>query len=253
MNELEDSGKRRLFAQKNETARMETYEEIDETTRLPLLNFCRRLDAPQIYWERVLPTLERKDAHAIAAVRDRPWPPWGLGAQKIDAVCIVHPVGADSVAVSPVYVTDEDVTNVGLIAAVYNEALQTLDTTYGEGATVSYLVIEGSILADRVLTASGFQRTDDLFLTEEARYNIYSADARQLRKHLGLVDVSIGDLLAHDVDPETLERNALFHWTIHLATRGGLLDKVRRPEMIPIDGGLFDASLPGGVPPGPPS
>lgn len=253
MQQAESTERERMFLKKNESVRIEFFEELDDTSRLPIMNFYRRLEMPYLFWERIVPTFERKDAQTVAAVRDRPWPPWGLGAQKIEALCVIQPVGADSVGISPVYVTDEDATNIGLIAAVYGEALETAATAYKQDVAVSYLVIDGSILADRILRVNGFEKTDDLFLTEEARYNIYRADARRLRKQLGLSDASTLDLLGHEIDPEILDRNALFHSTIHLATRGGLLDRVRRPEIIPIDGGLFDASLPGGVPPGPPS
>jgi hypothetical protein len=46
------------------------------------------------------------------------------------------------------------------------------------------------------------------------------------------------------VEDSLLERNALYL---------GVLDWGRYRELIPIDGGSFDAALPGGVPPSPPT
>ncbi len=243
----ENLEKSKLLFSKNDVVRIELMDQADESYQLTLMNFFRRIGAIHLYWERILPTLSRDDAHAVAAIRDRPWPPWGgVSAHKLDAMCLIHPVGGNRVAFSPVFTSDYDVTNVGLIAAVYNEALESVQERHGD-VDICYLVIEGSVLAQHVLRMNGFEKTEDLFLTEEARYDIYVANVGKLADSLGLADATTPDLLGRDLSHSILERNALFHGSIHLASRGGLLDKIKYPEIIPIDGGIFDSALPGGV------
>src|SRR5262249_22166135 len=111
-------------------------------------------------------------------------------------------------------------------------------------AEINYLVLEGAVLTDRVLTSVGFKRSKDLVQTEDARYFFYRADIRELLDNLHLSKSSIPELLSHQVAAAVIERNALYQ---------GALDWARFREMIPIDGGSFDASLPGGAPPSPPT
>jgi len=237
-----------FLTERNSSTRIDVFEELSPTARAALYQFFRRLGAPHYVDEVLLPTLELGDAQIFCAVRDRPWPPWGLGGRTISAVCESHAVAPESWAVSPVYVSDEDATNVGLIAAVYKEVLQTLAVS--KSAEVSYLAVEGSVLGDAVLRGSGFRRDDDVVLTEHARYYTYRAPARELLERLHLEEVSTPDLLASDFPRELLLRNALFHQSLLLGARGDLIEKLTPiPEILRLDRGGH-ASKPGGVPGG---
>ena len=103
-------------------------------------------------------------------------------------------MGEANYAISPVFTDPEDVTNVGLVAALYKEVLD--DLCQQSSVDVSYGVVEGSVLAARVLKVNGFEATKDVLLTDTARYQIYRADGARLRKELGLEDVSVPELLA---------------------------------------------------------
>jgi hypothetical protein len=237
--------------QLNDVVRIDRMDEMDSHLGVATMSFFRRLGVPHLYAERIAPTLESGDSQIFLAARDRPWPPWGLGARTIGALCQVHPVGKNSYAVSPVYTADEDATNIGLIAAVYKEALEDLGRT--EGTEVNYLVVEGSRFADRLLRSVGFEPSDDLQVTEQAKYRFYRASAAKLLSALGLDQVSIPELLSHQVDDALLDRASSYFSGLHLATgQGRLSDRVVH-EILWIDGGLFDAGLPGGVPPSPPT
>ncbi|MGW3448810.1 2OG-Fe(II) oxygenase [Streptomyces sp. NPDC001076] len=199
--------------------------------------------------EVVLPLFSEGDSQIFAAVRDRPWPPWGLGARNIVAVLQTHLVADGCWGLSPVYVADEDLTNVGLSAALYKEALETLavDPT----AEVHYLVAEGSRLADRTLHHVGFENSGDVFLTEAARYLTYRAPAGELLSNLGLAEVDTIDVLAGAVDDEVFERNAAFHSTVYLGSRAEwVTDRNNVASEIArlVRGGHY--SKPGGVPTG---
>ena len=237
------------YKERNETIRIDCFESLDEKLQVPLMTFFRRLSIPHVYWETIVPTLQEGNAMICAAVRDRPWPPWGLGAQKVHALLLVYPIGERTASLNNIFVADDDLTNIGLQSAVYKEALQHLIRK--KKTEVNYVVLEGSIMPDRILASNGFKKTDDLFLTEEARYNLYTASSKDVLKKLGLADVSSPDLLSHEVDDKVFQRNALFHGMTQMAGMPFWLGRIRRPGLIFNGGGLFDANPPAGVPPSP--
>ncbi len=237
--------------QLNDVVRIDRIEEADSHLGVAMMSFFRRLGIAHLYPERVAPTLEGGDSQIYLAARDRPWPPWGLGARTIGALCQVHPVGKDSYAISPVYTADEDATNVGLVAAVYKEALE--DLSRSKGTEVNYLVVQGSRFADRLLRGVGFSPSDDLQVTDQAKYRFYRMEAAKLAQVLGLDKISVPELLAHKIDDQTLDRLSGYFAGLHLATGQGRFTDRTVHEILWIDGGLFDAGLPGGVPPSPPT
>lgn len=238
-----------LFRPRNCDTRIEIFDELSDLAKAALYTFFRRAGAAHLMDEVLLPLFREGDSQIFAAVRDRPWPPWGLGARNIVAVLQTHLVADGCWGLSPVYVADEDLTNVGLAAALYKEALETL--SIDPNAEVHYLLADGSRSADRVLRSVGFERSEDVFLTEAARYFTYRVLARNLLRSLGLVDVDTVDVLAGVVDDEVYLRNATFHGTIYLASRSEwVIDRVGLASEIVrlVRGGHY--SKPGGVPTG---
>jgi Rps23 Pro-64 3,4-dihydroxylase Tpa1-like proline 4-hydroxylase len=229
---------------KNDSTRIDLFEKLDDHTTVALRAFFRRMGAPHIFEEHIIPTLNDGQSQIFAAVRDRPWPPWGLGARHISAVCQVHSVDTDTFAISPVYVTDQDLTNIALTSAVYKEVLDYLVRT--PRAEVTYLVVEGSTFADYVLVSNGFKKTNDIFLTESARYFTYRIEAEELLHQLGLDAVSTFDILARRMNDGVFERNALFQSMIYLASRSAWGSMMA--EIIPLEGGHLYMDPPGGAP-----
>jgi Rps23 Pro-64 3,4-dihydroxylase Tpa1-like proline 4-hydroxylase len=238
---------KRFYDQRNGSTRIDLFEELSDQALAAIRSFGRRLGAPHIVEEIILPILREGNSQLLAAVRDRPWPPWGLGARHISALCQTQQIADESYAVSPVYVTDDDLINVGLISAVYKEALDQL--TVSPHAEVCYLIAEGSVLADQVLRANGFRKSDDVFVTWASRYYTYHIPARELLSVLGLDKPSTADLLAHDFGEVLIEKNALFHQTIYLASRAQWASDLTISEIIGLVRGGH-ASKPGGVPAG---
>jgi|GEM_PF-2277028 Predicted proline hydroxylase len=242
------SRRRPLFhGERNAATRIDVFEEMTPTAEAALRAFFRRHGAPQYMDEVVIPTLRIGDAQIFCAVRDRPWPPWGLGARTISAYCEVHTIAPESWAISPVLVAPEDNTNVGLMCALFGELLEALAVS--ETAEVCYLVVEGSVLLDHILRSNGFRRDDDVFLTEHARYFTYRANVHALRKQLGLDRLSTPELLMHEFTDEFMARNAFFHHCIQAAERVDLNFDDVVTEIIPLPRGGH-ASKPGGVPGG---
>ncbi|TMQ04288.1 MAG: hypothetical protein E6J90_46545 [Deltaproteobacteria bacterium] len=238
---------RQFYDHRNQATRIDLFEELTDHSLAALRSFTRRLGAPHLLEEVILPKLREGDSQLLTAVQDRPWPPWGLGARFVTAVCQTHAISDASYAVSPVYVTDEDLTNVGMISAVFKEALDQL--AVNPRAEVCYLVAENSTLVNHVLTQSGFKRSDDVFVTWAGRYHTYRALAGDVLKHFGLDKHSVPDLLAHDLDTSLLEKNALFHQTLYLGSRAEWASERTISEIIGLVRGAH-ASKPGGVPSG---
>jgi len=205
------------FYQKlNEAVRIECFDSLRPANKVPLLAFFRRIGLSHVYWEVVDPGLEEGSALTCVAVRNRPWPPWGLGAQEIRA--LVHGSISDAKAgLSNVFALDEDLTNIGLTSAIYKEALEELIRR--NVTEVNYTVFEGSEFARRVLMSRGFAKTEDIFLTESARYDVYEADITELLERLGLADTSVSELLGYKTNEVIFEKNALFHTMMDLSTR----------------------------------
>jgi hypothetical protein len=224
-----------LYGSGNDAVRVDSYNELDDTISVAMRSFFRQLGSPHLFEERVLPTLRAPEAVVFAAVRDRPWPPWGHGSRRIVSLVQAHSIGQRSYGLGPLYVRPEETSNIGLRAALYKELLESLSRH--AKAEVNYLVVERSVLTARILEQAGFVRSEDVVVTEEARYAFYRTDANALLQNLGLQEVSVPELLTHEADWKVLERNALFQ---------AVLEWGRSREVIPIDGGSFDASLPGG-------
>jgi hypothetical protein len=236
-----------FFDEANRSTRIDLFHELNHHTQAAIHSFTRQLGAPHLLEEVLLPIMHEGDAQIVVAVQDRPWPPWGLGARRIRALCQTHAVGDASFAVSPVYVLDEDLTNVGLISAVFKEALESLASS--PRAEVCYLVAEGSTLVDSVLRANGFNKSDDVFVNWAGRYYTYRAPVGEVLGRLGLGPLSSPDLLAHDLDEAVLQRNALFQTALISGSRAEWARESALAEIIRlVRGGHF--SKPGGVPSG---
>ncbi|WKB55808.1 2OG-Fe(II) oxygenase [Eleftheria terrae] len=232
----------------NRSCRIDIFDELSGQALAAVRQFARRIGAPHLVDEVVLPSLAEGDCQIVAAVRDRPWPPWGLGAREIVALCMTQSVADASYAVSPIYTLPQELTNVGMMSAVYKEALDQLAVR--PRAELCYLAAEDSTLADDVLCHAGFERTEDVFVTWQSRYNTYRAPVQKVLAALSLEQTSSPELLAHAIEPAALREQALFHHTIH---NGSLAEwatgESLRSELIRLVRGGHSGK-PGGVPGG---
>jgi hypothetical protein len=236
-----------FFDERNGSTRIDVFHELNHHVQAAIRSFTRHLGAPHLLDEVILPIMHEGDAQVVVAVQDRPWPPWGLGARRIRALCQTHTIGDASFAVSPVYVLDEDLTNVGLICAVFKEALEQIASH--PRAEVCYLVAEGSTLVDSVLRANGFNKSDDIFVNWAGRYFTYRAPVGEILRQLGLDALSTPDLLAHDLEENVLQRNAQFQTTLISGSRAEWARESALAEVIRlVRGGHF--TKPAGVPSG---
>jgi hypothetical protein len=227
-----------LYDTLNDSLRFEEFTEIDDVSVIATRMFFRELGLPHLVDEYVLPTFKTAGSSIFAAVKDRPWPPWGHGSKSIIAFAQTLSIADKSYAVGPVRVRPQQASNIGLRAALYKETIESL--TKEDKAEVNYLVIEGSALTDQLLTSVGFKRTPELVQTDDAKYFFYSANCVELLTHLKLDRASVPELLTLQVDPGIVEKNALFH---------AVLDWAFLREIVPIWRGGLQEGIPGGVAP----
>lgn len=232
----------------NRSCRIDVFDELSAQALAAVRLFARRLGAPHLVDEVFLPTLADGDCQIVAAVRDRPWPPWGLGAREVVALCMTNAIAEGSYSVSPIYALASELTNVGMLSAVLKEALDQLSVQ--PHAEACYLAAEDSTLADHVLRHVGFECSEDVFVTSQARYNTYRAPVQKVLAALSLDKTSTPELLAHAIRTEALREQALFHQTIHAGSFAEWSSaEILRSELIRLVRGGH-ASKPGGVPGG---
>src|SRR5215213_343419 len=208
--------------EKNESMRIEVLDQITAQSGASLAAFFRHIGAPHVYAEDIVPSFEHDQSRVVAAVWDRPWPPWGAGARRVHATCYASGFGLERGSVSMVFVSDDDALNVGLMGAVYKEMLHQIQKAGTR--EIVHAVRHGSVLIHRLLSARGFCKTDEPYLTEEARYFIYSADPKEVLDHLGLANVSTEELLRHQISEDTLEGLALWFSVMQLSARSRILE-----------------------------
>jgi hypothetical protein len=83
---------RRFFDHRNRSIRIDMFEELSDHALAALRSFARRIGAPHLLEEVILPKLREGDSQVFVAVQDRPWPPWGLGAALKPTAVLNSPV-----------------------------------------------------------------------------------------------------------------------------------------------------------------
>jgi len=128
---------------------------------------------------------------------------------------MTHAIADGSYAVSPVYALAPELTNVGMISAVFKEALDQLsvqpnaEVCYWRPRTPRWLTTCCG------MPASNVPRTCSSLA---ARYNTYRAPVQKVLSTLSLDKTSTPELLAHAIDAAALREQALFHQTIHVGS-----------------------------------
>jgi hypothetical protein len=233
------------FSQKNELMRIESFERLDANLEAPLMAFFRNIGCLHVYWELLVPVMREGNTLAITAVKDRAWPPWGVGAHTIHALALACPVSPESAGVSNVFVLEEDVGNIGLVAAVYKEMLTTLVLRHVK--EINYIVLEGSVFAGRVLSSIGFKATEELYLTHGSRYKVFSADPQVHLREMGLENIAIPDLLEANLDDRAFSMVAQWIGATSMGSLPFWSGRPGIPDVIVNTAGFLRASQPGGA------
>lgn len=236
---------RKSYKEINEMIKVDVLDMNDVNDQVAVMSFFRRLGLRNVYPEYIVPSFHEGKSLTLAATQDRPWPPWGIAATKIHGLVQLYPVIEERAGIGGVFVSPDDTDNIGMICAIYKEALEHV-SRQGK-RELSYVVREDSVVASRALKSNGFSESEDLFLTEYARYHVYRGDAKKVLTKLGLANRTTAQLLGYDIPDNVLDRNILFHSSLQLGAQSWWNGRGLRPEVIPVLGDLLLAGLPGGV------
>jgi hypothetical protein len=234
----------------NESIRTGVTSATDLETKSALATFCRRNGFEHLFYETLEPVLSRNELVLAIAKSERPWPPKGIGSQRIDAIGMAL-IGSEGRAlVTPVLLDLRHSTNLGLAAAVTKALFETLRER--KVPLLAYLVRQGDRALGRALEGAGFARSDVRAATEYADYSAYSAPPEVVLQQLGLNNARLGDVLTLAMDGGEFDRLSAYHFALSAGVLPYLRDAVR---YAPLLAGLIEliADLPpGGVPPGTP-
>ena len=238
-------------ASRLEEFEVDCFDKQDAAFEVPVRAFLRRSGLGHVYDELLRPTMEEGSTLVALAQRQRPWPPWGVGARTVSAMAIATPVAERTAGLGGVIAADEEATEVGLLAAVYQALLDGLSERGVE--RVHYVVREGGRFGERLMGAAGFERSSNLILTEEARYWLHDAEIPSHRRALGIEGRDGDELITGDgLDAEAFERTALFLLGVSRALDPWWRESVRAAEVIANTGpGQVAEGLPPGGPPKP--
>jgi hypothetical protein len=234
--------------QGNEELRIDQIDPLDSEGQSNLLMFLRQFNATHLFWEYLLPAAHQEGgAICLAAIRDRPWPPWGLAASSVRALLHIYPLHTNSAGIGGLIVPPTEFANIGMMAALYKEGLEQL---IGEDRSeIGYLVREDSRAVERVLAIHGFARVEDVPLVDHSRYVLLTATAETLLKGLGLSSATTEELLRFQFpDTEVFDRNALFHSVLQLAQWPWIQDPANPGELMPNPGWVSGPYDPGPQP-----
>lgn len=199
---------------RNQAMRVEVIDILDEERQGDLVEFFRKLTALHVYWEYVVPTARQGKFLALAVVQDRPWPPWGLGASKVQALHYFYPLENGFAGVGGLFIRPHQVGNLGIVATLYKEALAEL---IRQGyPKIGYFIRDDGFLVHRVLQDAGFVRVDEELLSDDGRYTLHVADAEAVLRHLDLVNSSEQDLLNFRFSDRTVDTLTALYATLQL-------------------------------------
>ncbi|MGB2712156.1 MAG: hypothetical protein WBC33_11650 [Conexibacter sp.] len=232
-----------------EEFQLDCYDTPDREFEVPVRAFLRRIGIPHVFDELLRPTMEEGSTLVALAVRQRPWPPWGIGARSVSALALATPVGDTSAGLASVLTVPEEAAAVELQAAVHHTLLEGL---VGRGVErVHFVVKEGSPFGERIVAGAGFEPTSNLVLTEEARYWLHEANLSSHRQAIGIDNASADELITGEaLDNGAFERAALFLLGVSRALEPWWREDVRSSEIIANTGpGRVAECLPPGGPP----
>jgi hypothetical protein len=240
------------YTQQNVAVLLETIAGKDPKWDPSLFAFFRRIGIPHACTEVIQPALDEGKCLLVAGIRQTPWPPWGFGTRRILALYQVWLVNDKEAGLGNMFVLDDDISNIGLQAAVYQETLNQLAERGIQ--KLNHIVLKGAIFAHRVLTENGFEETEDIVLTDHAQYSIYRASLKDHIGRLGVEGKSSVNLLACEINERLYDRITLFLTATYLGTKAFWKESSNHPEIIPanpelVAAGSLVASAHG--PPGP--
>lgn len=210
-----------------------------------ILSLLRRASVGHLFEEQIVPLHKTGGLMAALATRSLPWPSAGASGQDAEAIAMAA-VGAGTRALlAPVITDPQHRLNIGLLAAIQRALLEALAAAGLE--EVAFLVRDGSVVVQNVLSAAGFRPSGTVAVTDHAQFIAYCAHPLEVIERLGIAKLRQGDLLALRVQPNVVHQLTTLHVTIDAATQPHFFGRPEWAEILPglvgwarykIDGGI---------------
>jgi hypothetical protein len=233
------------YSDANEMIRLEVFDRPEIETLTALATFCRQSGFGHVYAEMLQPAMASSTFLLSMGLTDRPWPPQGIGSQRVEAVATALVDTTGRAFLTPALLGLGHSTNVGLAACVTKKLYEALRER--NVSRIYYLVRDEEHVLDRVLRRAGFLPGDFRAATEQAEYVEYSAAPAEALAALGLNDIRLGDVLNLTMDGDQLDRVVGFHIALGAAIRPVLTEQATVAPLLPGLVHWIVMSPPGGI------
>lgn len=234
-----------LYSESNDRLELRTTAGLVDEYRPELSSFLRRLGLAHLLDEVLVPLAATSRTTAAVAFEERPWPPSGIGARTLRALAVAV-VGEDRQSLfTPVFLSPQHATNIGLASAMTKLLLEHLADTGTEWVTV--FVNERSAVVSGELSDAGFVPRQARVLTAETEFKAYATSPATLLRSLGLDSVRLGDVLTLSLDRRQISRLTAFHLTLAAGIAAHWADDTRWADIFPGFDDLVLTLPPGGI------
>jgi hypothetical protein len=212
--------------------------------RPELAVFLRHLSLGHLLEEVFVPLGATTRTKAAVAFEERPWPPAGVGARALRAVAVAVVSDDGQSLLTPVMLSHQHLTNIGLAAALTKLLFENLAD--GGVEWVAMFVNERSTVVAGELANLGFEPRQARILTDQTEFTSFAARPSTALDALGLDAVRLGDVLALNLDRAQISRLAAFHLSLAAGVAAHWAGTTQWAEVFP---GFIDwqALPPGGI------
>jgi hypothetical protein len=233
-----------IHDESNERLELRVVPDLVDKFRPELAGLLESLHLGRLMEEVFVPLAATARTRAALAYEERPWPPAGVGARGLRGLALAVVSDDGQSLLTPVLLSAPYATNVGLAAALTKLLFEDLER---EGVEwVTYFVNERSKVVAGELTRAGFQTRQARVLTDQTEFTAMAAQPSRALATLGIAEPRLGDVLALNLDGETVSRLTAFHLSLMAGVTNYWADRTPWAEVFP---GFIDwvALPPGGI------
>jgi hypothetical protein len=233
-----------LHSEINERLELRITTDLVGEFRPELAAFLGNLNLGHLLEEVFVPLASTTRTKAAVAYEERPWPPAGIGARALRALTLVIVSDDGQSLLTPVMLSPQHATNVGLAAALTKMLFEDLAAAGVEWITI--FVNQRSKVVAGELTNAGFEPRSARVLTAGTEFSAFVSKPSVALERLGLADARLGDVLALNVDQPQVSRLTSFHLSLVAGVANHWADRTDWAEVFP---GFIDwvALPPGGI------
>ncbi|MGW5266431.1 hypothetical protein ACWEQG_36105 [Microbispora sp. NPDC004025] len=235
---------RNLHDDVNECLEVRVTDDLLGAYRPELAGFLSACGLGRLLEEVFVPLAASCRTRTAVAYEERPWPPAGVGARALRGLALGVVSDDGQALLTPVALTPQHRTNIGLSAALLKVLLEDLGAQEIEWLAV--FVNQRSKLVAGELASVGFEPREARVVTGQAEFTAYAGRPAEILGRLGLADARLGDVLALNLEPALITKLAAFQFSLSEGVKNYWADKPQWAEVFP---GFIDwaALPPGGI------